>query len=642
MVEPRTFWPIALLTFAVALALRVVHLLQIRDASFFGVLMGDARAYDAWAQRIASGEWIGRDVFYQAPLYPYFLGVLFRLFGHHLFVVRVCQGVIGAAACSLLGIATARLFGRRAGLVSGLILAVYPPAIFFDALIQKTTLDGFFLCALVLAIVLVGERRTAGRAALAGACLGFLALTRENALGLVPLVLAWVWLRDRSALKPVGTFLVGVTLALSPVAIRNFMVDGALHLTTSQLGPNLYIGNNPTANGTYVPLRADHSMPEYERQDAIDLAEQAAGRRLTAGEVSAYWQHRAFEWMVGHPRAWLALLGKKVMLAWNVVEPADTEDIYAYSAESWPLRSQTVLNFGLLAPLGLFGIWSTRDRWRELWIFYAMGAVYTATIALFYVFARYRYPLVPFLAMFAGPALAGLAAWWRRSSARETLSAGAVTAGAIVLCYWPLRSPAEMTSAAHYNIGYALQAEHRRDDAIVEYLAAITALPENAAAQSNLGALLTERGEHREALAHLREAVRYDPRLAAARTNLGIELATEGEPATAIESFQQALTLDSTDVRAHYNLAVTLASSGDLPQAIQHLREAIRLQPAHADAQNNLGVLLSMSGNVQEALVHFAAASAADPSNAEINANLERAREIVRTTSAKAPSIKKQ
>ncbi len=35
--------------------------------------MGDSRAYDEWARRIAAGDWIGREVFYQAPLYPYFL-----------------------------------------------------------------------------------------------------------------------------------------------------------------------------------------------------------------------------------------------------------------------------------------------------------------------------------------------------------------------------------------------------------------------------------------------------------------------------------------------------------------------------------------------------------------------------------------
>ncbi len=39
-------------------------------------LTGDARSYDEWAQQIASGNWLGRKVYYDAPLYPYFLGFL--------------------------------------------------------------------------------------------------------------------------------------------------------------------------------------------------------------------------------------------------------------------------------------------------------------------------------------------------------------------------------------------------------------------------------------------------------------------------------------------------------------------------------------------------------------------------------------
>ena len=37
------------------------------------------------------------------------------------------------------------------GLVAGLALALYAPAIFFDSLIQKSVLDMFFVCARALA-----------------------------------------------------------------------------------------------------------------------------------------------------------------------------------------------------------------------------------------------------------------------------------------------------------------------------------------------------------------------------------------------------------------------------------------------------------------------------------------------------------
>ena len=46
--------------------------------------MGDSRGYDEWARRIAGGDWLGHEVFYQAPLYPYLLGVIYAIAGRHL------------------------------------------------------------------------------------------------------------------------------------------------------------------------------------------------------------------------------------------------------------------------------------------------------------------------------------------------------------------------------------------------------------------------------------------------------------------------------------------------------------------------------------------------------------------------------
>ena len=70
------------------------------------------------------------------------------------------------------------------------------------------------------------------------------------------------------------------------------MVGGEWFLTTAQLGPNLFIGNNARANGLYAPLRWGRGDPRLERQDATKLAEAAEGRRLTPGEVSRHWTAR--------------------------------------------------------------------------------------------------------------------------------------------------------------------------------------------------------------------------------------------------------------------------------------------------------------------------------------------------------------
>src|SRR5262245_37102053 len=228
--RPRVGWAAAAAIFALALAVRLIHVWQIRRAPFFTVLMGDARAYDEWAQRIARGEWLGHEVFYQAPLYPYFLGTLYGIAGRDLMVVRLCQAIIGSLSCMLLGLAASRLFSRQAGVIAGLGLALYAPAIFFDGLLQKSVLDVFFVSlAIWLLSALVEEPRKRLSWFSLGLAIGALTLTRENAIVFVGVTLLWSLARRQLPrqvrVAAAGMFLLGLALVLFPVAIRNSVVD---------------------------------------------------------------------------------------------------------------------------------------------------------------------------------------------------------------------------------------------------------------------------------------------------------------------------------------------------------------------------------------------------------------------------------
>ncbi|MCH9033803.1 MAG: hypothetical protein IID42_04790 [Planctomycetes bacterium] len=64
-----------------AIAARFVHLAWIGHTRWWGVLQGDAEAYYEWASRIISGEWLGGEGFYQAPLYPYSLAIIRSVLG---------------------------------------------------------------------------------------------------------------------------------------------------------------------------------------------------------------------------------------------------------------------------------------------------------------------------------------------------------------------------------------------------------------------------------------------------------------------------------------------------------------------------------------------------------------------------------
>src|SRR4029077_2337351 len=157
--------------------------------------------------------------------------------------------------------------------------------------------------------------------------------------------------------RPLGAaiFIAGCLLVLVPVGIRNYAVGGEFHLTTSQFGPNFYIGNHAGASGFYEPLGPGHGAAGGEQECAVRLAEEASGRTLSPDEVSAFWTARALDFIRQHPVAWLGLLTRKAALAYNAVEIADTESQDVYAEWSSILRLLSPINFAVVFGLAAFG-----------------------------------------------------------------------------------------------------------------------------------------------------------------------------------------------------------------------------------------------------------------------------------------------
>ncbi len=629
----------SLAIFAVAFAVRLTHLWSIRNAPFFSVLIGDARGYDAWALRIAGGEWIGNDVFYQAPLYPYFLAVIYRVGGHSLMLVRILQAIVGSCSCVLLGWAARRFFSADTGVVAGLGLALYAPAIFFDGLLQKSVLDVFFVC---LSLYLIGRITstaqartvTTSQAALwlaLGVALGCLGLTRENALVFIVAIVAWAaW---RCGLRASLAVLLGLAVILLPVAVRNRIVGDGFYLTTSQFGPNFFIGNHAGADGTYHPLRYGRGAPEYEREDATALAELARGRSLTPAEVSAYWTDRAIGFITSEPTAWTRLMGRKIALLFNTTEMADSEDQSTYADRSRVLRLLAPASrFGVLVPLALIGLIVTWPQRSRLVILYALPVGYASSVALFYVFARYRYPLVPFLMLFAAAGIVVIVRTPRhayrsvfaRDRAWRTAVQVAAVFGITIAVNWPIESAAAMRAVTESNLGLALDADHRLDEAIAHFRRAIAIDPDYAATYDNLATALREEKRIDEAIAACHQALALQPRMAAARYTLANLFLDEGEPALAIEQFQRAMSDEplSADADVHNNLGIALASTGRVGAAVDQFQQALKQQPDMSGAHYNLARLLLQEGHAAEAIDHFQRALTGTSTAADVHDGL--------------------
>ena len=647
--------------FVVAFTLRFIHIWQIGRSPLFATLLGDARSYDQWAQRIAGGEWIGRDVFYQAPLYPYFLGTMYLLAGRSLMVVRIVQAVIGSCSCVLVALAARRLFSARVGLVAGLMLAIYAPAIFFDGLLQKSVLDVFFVSLalwLISGIINSPPQLRRGKPGRSpgwggvvqenpsfdhhhpgatrppssseegsssshwlplGLAIGGLSLTRENALVFTIVVLGWTVLRFNW--RAAAFFALGVVLILLPVAVRNSLVVGGFYLTTSQFGPNFFIGNHSGANGSYQSLRYGRGAPEYERQDATELAEHALDRTLTPAEVSSFWTGRALVFIESDPGAWLKLMARKAALLANATEKIDTEDQATYADRSIVLQLLgPFTHFGILVPLALAGIFAT---WKDRSLFgaiYAMLAAYSGSVLLFYVVARYRYPLVPMLVLFAAAGAVFLARGFRRTS--EHIPALGLIVAVAVLVNWPMGSVSAMRAVTETNLGTALETDHKLDEAIAHYRRAIALEPGYAPAYNNLGRALREENRSGEAADSYQRALDLQPDFATADYNFANLLLDEGKPAAAVEHFESAIRKEPPSADVHNNFGIALASLGRTDEALREFRQAIELDPTTPKAYRNLGDTLASRGHWPEAISALRRAVDLDPNDAAVRYDL--------------------
>jgi tetratricopeptide (TPR) repeat protein/4-amino-4-deoxy-L-arabinose transferase-like glycosyltransferase len=624
----RFLWP-AFAIFLVALSVRLIHVWQIRRAPFFTVLIGDSRAYDAWAQEIARGDWVGHGIFYQAPLYPYFLGAVYSMAGHHLTVLRICQAIVGSVSCTLLGLSGWRFFSRPAGLAAGLMLALYAPAIFFDSLVQKSLLDVFFICLMLWLLSGLSAKHPESYWPWfsIGLALGALTLTRENALIFAVVILLWIatrgWRVGKEQLLATGMFVLGLAMVLAPVAVRNRIVGGEFHLTTAQFGPNFYIGNNADANGAYNPLREGRGSAVYEREDATRLAEYAAGRHLTPAEVSRYWTDQALAFIRAHPAAWLKLLGRKFRLLWNATEMMDTESQQRYADWSTPVRlAATFGHFGVLVPLALFGIVVTWPRRSRLWVLHGMLAAYALSVLMFYVFARYRYPLVPFLVLFAAAGITAAGRFVRTMPVQRVAATVAAVTVVAILVNQPLLSADVQRAITESNLGEALQADGRYDEAIVHYRQAIAFSPGWAGPYNNIGTAFRSQGRVDQAILLFQQALALQPNYSRAHYNLGVALLAAGKPNEAIEHIREALPsmMDLPD--AHRDLGIALAAEGRTNEAIAEFREALRLDPDSATVHRTLGESLASQGALPEAMDHFRRALQLNPDDNQAHLDL--------------------
>jgi tetratricopeptide (TPR) repeat protein len=634
---PRDVLLAILLIVALAVIVRVAYMAEVHDHPLMTTTTGDPKVYDNRALEIERGQWLGDEVFFHSsPVYPYILGVTYKLFGHSYPAVWVIQSLFGIGSCLLIFSIAMKLFGKREGLVAGVIAALYAPFVFFDFEILMITYVLFFTLLALRLLIAYRDNPSAWLALASGAATGVSALGKPNILLFVPAALFWMWWvfrgteRAKRAWQGVVLLVAGTAVVVLPMTISNYAISGDFVLTSSNGGINFWIGNNEQADGTFL-VPADMRADLYGGSKLA--AEQALGHSLSPSEVSSYWFDKGLEFVKAHPGRDLKLLGRKLLLFWNAYEIPNHYDLNYFRTVSKTLRFDPFV-FGWVIPFGFLGIYASRKSWRKHLLLYLFAGAYLVSLLPFFVTSRYRLPVVPVMIIFCASGVLWL---WERVRARQwagTFIPMALLVVALVVVNLPLvdfsfgpqyaiigaiyRDAGDYGKAVeHYrlateaspdfdlaynSLGSSLSRLGRNAEAERALLKALEINPGLASAHSNLGLLYLHVGRIDEARRRLTTATREDPTLKPAWENLARLGIMTQDAALAASALEHVLGLDPGDAYAHWNLAIVYGGDPERREdCIRHARQAAALEPSlRAEVAEVIDALTAPDGSPRQ------------------------------------------
>jgi tetratricopeptide (TPR) repeat protein len=666
--RPRAAYAILAAVLMVAAAPRVAYLAELWGTPEFAFHPVDEGFHDYWARGLVTGDWtpppgcedphVGAHPYFRPPGYPYFLAIIYRLAGANPEAAVLAQMGLGLLNCILAYALGCRWAGRAVGLVWAAGIGVYWPFVYYETRLHEPALLNALALLALLALARCPKRATFWAGVLAGIPLGLFALVRPTILPFVPAACFWAWWvgkrsgRPTAAVKTASGMCLAVLGMIAPATIRNYAVSREFVPISSNAGINLYIGNNPKAQGQFVSRLPFAPHVEFrscfEYRALVRKLEQAAGHPLTDGQASSVLTRKALNYMMQQPRHTVSLVARKALLlacpmeiAHNAVPELDRR---ASRVLRWlPISVAMVLGGGVLGVI--LAVVAPRRRGDEtttlptrseplpddrvplagaadyprpdvtvLLILFA--AAYTLSFLPFFVTGVYRQPIALVFVGFASYAVVALARMLRegRWAAFAVWLGAGIALVAAAAHNWTSYAPDQAKWS--YDRGVACGLSGDTDRAVAAYRQALTVRPNDPSAHHNLALLLARRGEWPSAIHHYEEALASEPDASDIWNNLGIALHTMGQDDSAATCYRRAIAIDPAYADARVNLAAIMLTRGQLADALEHLTNALEASPQHPQALETMGLAMAMSGRFADAVSYYRRATAANPKSA--------------------------
>jgi 4-amino-4-deoxy-L-arabinose transferase-like glycosyltransferase len=349
------------------------------------------------------------------PLWELLLTPVSWLGGTSYLAHRAVGCVLGAFTIVLCGLLGRRVGGERVGFAAAIVAALYPVFIGADSSLMSESLYGLLIAGALLLAFRLADGAGWRTAASLGAVIALAALTRSEALLLVPLLAlpiallrgprAGRWLRA-------GAVVAAAVVVLAPWTIRNWAEFGRPVLVSTNDG-TLLAGAN--CDSTY-----------HGRDIGFWDIECISKRRIAnEAEQSVKWRAEGADYAFDHVGRWPAVVAVRVLRTWDFWQPRRM----VLNAEGrWIRIDQAgVAVYYLLLPLALFGGWLIRRRRTELLILLVPVVLVLVQSAIGYGIPRFRMAADVVIVVLAGVAIVSLLE--RRSLRARRRAPAAAAAG---------------------------------------------------------------------------------------------------------------------------------------------------------------------------------------------------------------------
>ncbi|MBI2167216.1 MAG: glycosyltransferase family 39 protein [Candidatus Omnitrophica bacterium] len=384
--------------FMLALLVRLVMIAVWAGAGQEGRLSGDSDQLYQIAESLVEGkgfELYGAPTSRRGPLYPLLIAAWLKA-GFYPSGLELAQALLGAFSCVLLFLIAKHLFRTSVGLLAAFLFS-------FDYLLVKQTVyilpETLFIFFILTSFYFLFKSQTDKRllgSLAAGLFAGLAVLTKETLSLYFPLMVIYFFMEKkgwRRAILKSLIFLAAFTSTLAPWLVRNKQVYRDGIFLTINAGHVLYLGNNPQVT------QRIHGGDWINEDDTQYPKDDPALPPLLSLEADRYLMGKAIDYIRRHPVVFFKNMGIKALRLWFP---------FYSKAQVLPKWIMTV-SYLIVIPCSIIGLLLTRGRWREFLPIYLLVAYVTFIHSVTIPGIRYRYPVMPFLMIFAAYGM--LEAW---------------------------------------------------------------------------------------------------------------------------------------------------------------------------------------------------------------------------------------